>query len=217
MHMACTQMGLPVQPDKDEGPASTLSFLGIELDSVAMEIRLPPEKLTHLQEEIAAWRACKKCKKRELLSLIGLLSHACKVVQSGRSFLRRLIDLSTIPQHLEPYVRLNLEARSDIEWWAQYLQVRNGVSMMHLPNVASPGAVPTSDALGNWGCGAYSGPHSTWRGSTVLAQCDNMAVRPHSEPWLVQESGRNALSQMPSFYNSQVRLPHSGKSHQGSA
>ena len=40
MHMACDQMGLPVEPDKDEGPASTLSFLGIELDSVAMEIRL---------------------------------------------------------------------------------------------------------------------------------------------------------------------------------
>ena len=108
MHMACDQMGLPVEPDKDEGPASTLSFLGIELDSVAMEIRLPPEKLTRLREEIATWRDRKKCKKRELLSLIGLLSHACKVVRSGRSFLRRLIDLSTIPMHLEHYVRLNL-------------------------------------------------------------------------------------------------------------
>ena len=207
MHMACDQMGLPVEPDKDEGPASTLSFLGIELDSVAMEIRLPPEKLTRLREEIATWRARKKCKKRELFSLIGLLSHACKVVRSGRSFLRRLIDLSTIPMHLEHYVRLNLEARSDIEWWAQYSQVWNGVSMMHLPNMASPGVVLTSDASGNCGCGAYSGPHwfmlpwtgsiadyhitvkelipiviagamwgCRWRGSTVLAQCDNMAV-----------------------------------------
>ena len=129
------------------------------------------------------------------------------MVRSGRSFLRRLIELSTIPKHLEHYVRLNLEARSDIEWWTQYLQVWNGVSIMHLPNVASPGAVLTSDASGNWGCGAYSGPHwfmlpwtgsitdyhitvkelipiviagavwgSTWRGSTILAQCDNMAV-----------------------------------------
>ena len=137
----------------------------------------------------------------ELLSLIGLLSHACEVVRSGRSFLRRLIDLSTIPKHLEHYVRLNLEARSDIEWWAQYSQVWNGMSMMHLPDVAYPGAVLTSDAS------AYSGPHwfmlpwtgsivdyhitvkelipivvagavwgSTWHGSTLLAQCDNMAV-----------------------------------------
>ena len=78
---------------------------------------------------------------------------------------------------------------------------------MHLRNMASPGVVLTSDASGNWGCGAYSGPHwfmlpwtgsiadshitvkelipiviagamwgCRWRGSTVLAQCDNMAV-----------------------------------------
>ena len=117
MHMACAQMGLPVEPDKDEGPASTLSFLGIELGNgdppPPGEAHSPPGGDSSLEG---------LCKKRELLSLIGLLSHACKEVRSGRSFLRRLIDLSTIPKHLEHYVHLNLEARSVIEWWAQYLQ-----------------------------------------------------------------------------------------------
>ena len=157
MHEACDQMGLPVEPEKDEGPATALPFLGIELDSMAMEMRLPSEKLTRLRKELAGWKARKTCKKRELLSLIGLLSHACKVVRSGRSFLRRLIDLSMVPKHLEHYVRLSVEARSDIEWWFQYAQIWNGVSMMHLPNAAVPAAVLTSDASGKWGCGAYSG------------------------------------------------------------
>ena len=80
-----------------------------------MEIRLPPEKLTRLRKELAGWKDRKKCKKRELLSLIGLLSHTCKAIRSGRSFLRRLIDLSTVPKHLEHYVRLNIEARSDVK------------------------------------------------------------------------------------------------------
>ena len=31
---------MPVEPEKDEGPASTISFLGLELDSMAMEVRL---------------------------------------------------------------------------------------------------------------------------------------------------------------------------------
>ena len=151
MHAACDQMGLPVEPEKDERPSTSLVFLSIELDSSAMEIHLPAEKLTRLRKELAGWRARKKCKKRELLSLIGLLSHACKVVRSGRSFLRRLIDLSTIPKHLEHYVRLNVEARSDIEWWVQYSQIWNGVSMTHLPNNTSPAAVLTSDAcMGVW-------------------------------------------------------------------
>ena len=160
MHAACDQMGLPVEPEKDDRPCTSLLFLDIELDSSAMEIRLPAEKLTRLRKELAGWRARKKCKKRELLSLIGLLSHACKVVRSGRSFHRRLIDLSTIPKHLEHYVRLNVEARSDIEWWVQYSQIWNGVSMMHLPSETSPAAVLTSDASGNWGCGAFAG--SDW-------------------------------------------------------
>jgi hypothetical protein len=37
---------------------------------------------------------CKVAKKREVLSLIGILSYACKALRVGRSFLRRLIDLS---------------------------------------------------------------------------------------------------------------------------
>ena len=159
MHAACDRMGLPVEPEKDEGPATSLPFLGIDSDSVAMETQLPLEKLAHLQKELTIWKSRKACKKRDL-SLIGLLSHTCKVVCSGRYFLRRLIDLSMVPKHLEHYVRLSSEARSDIEWWSQFCQTWNGISMMHLPNMASPAAVLTSDASGNWGCGAYS--RSSW-------------------------------------------------------
>ena len=57
MHEACDQMGLPVEPEKDEGPATALPFLGIELDSMAMDIRLPSEKLTRLRKELAGWKA----------------------------------------------------------------------------------------------------------------------------------------------------------------
>ena len=63
MHKACERMGLPVEPEKDEGPATRLPFLGIELDSMAMEIRLPPEKLAHLRKELTTWKTRKACKK----------------------------------------------------------------------------------------------------------------------------------------------------------
>ena len=36
MHAACERLGLPVEPEKDEGPATRLVFLGIELDSMAI-------------------------------------------------------------------------------------------------------------------------------------------------------------------------------------
>ena len=56
MHAACKRMGLPVEPEKEEGPATCLPFLGIELDSMAMEIQLPPKKLAHLRKELITWK-----------------------------------------------------------------------------------------------------------------------------------------------------------------
>lgn len=107
------KVGLPTEPEKDEGPATVISFLGLELDSAALEIRLP-EELSRLRAELVKWRGKKACRKRELLFLIGLLSHACKAVRTGRSFLRRLIDLWTMAKQLDHYVRISRDARSDI-------------------------------------------------------------------------------------------------------
>ena len=119
----CEDTGTPIETTKSEGPCTRLTFLGIELDSVAMEVRwLPDVKLARLRESLALamWRRKKACKKRDLLSIIGSLSHACKVVKHRRSFLRRLIGLSKLAKKSDHYLCLNREARSDIEWWFQF-------------------------------------------------------------------------------------------------
>ena len=41
----CDILGVPLALEKVEGPATSLSFLGITLDTVTMEAKLPPEKL----------------------------------------------------------------------------------------------------------------------------------------------------------------------------
>ena len=65
------------EPEKHKGPATIIGFLGMELDTEALGIRLP-----QANAELAAWRGRKACKKRELLSLIGSLSHTCKASES---------------------------------------------------------------------------------------------------------------------------------------
>ena len=151
MHKACEEMGLPTEPDKDEGPATTISFLGMELDSMALEIRLPQDKLVRMRAELSKWRGRKACRKRELLSLIGTLSHACKAVRAGRSFLRRLIDLSMVVKTLDHHVRLSREARSDIKWWFQFSASWNGVAMLREAKEVQASVSITSDASGGWG------------------------------------------------------------------
>ena len=56
MHDTYEMAGLPVEPEKDEGPATKIGVLGLELDSDALEVRLPAEKLSHLRATLASWR-----------------------------------------------------------------------------------------------------------------------------------------------------------------
>jgi len=42
-------------PSKTEGPITTITFLGIEINSTAMEIHLPRDKLTHTYDMLKDW------------------------------------------------------------------------------------------------------------------------------------------------------------------
>lgn len=48
MKQVCEETGLPTEPEKDEGPATSIDFLGMELDTVVLKIHLPPDKLSQL-------------------------------------------------------------------------------------------------------------------------------------------------------------------------
>ena len=67
----CKWLRLPLKERKIEGPSPVLPFLGIILDKLKREIRLPTEKLDHQKLLISAWKTRKGCRKRELLSLVG--------------------------------------------------------------------------------------------------------------------------------------------------
>ena len=130
-------LGVPLAPDKVCGPSRMLTFLGIEIDSVQQLARLPADKMRDLLTLIDAWGDKTRCTKRELLSLIGHLSFAAKVVKPGRLFLRRLIQASTTVSHLHHRIHLSTDMRHDIGWWRSFLPTWNGVSYFQDPPVSS--------------------------------------------------------------------------------
>jgi hypothetical protein len=86
----CNAVNAPLKPEKVIGPSTLLTLLGIELDTVHMQARLPEEKLAALLEELLHFsllpESGRTCSKRQLLSLIGKLAFACKVIPAGRIF-----------------------------------------------------------------------------------------------------------------------------------
>ena len=103
----CKHLGVPLALEKVEGPIVCLVFLGILIDTIAGELRLPREKLNRLCHLTSEWLRKKRCTKRELLSIAGQLQHAATIVKPGRTFLRHLFDLSSRVAKLHHHIKLN--------------------------------------------------------------------------------------------------------------
>ena len=157
MLAVCAALGVPLATEKVEGPSSSLSFLGIHLDTVALEASLPLEKMVRLREELDEWHLKKSCTRKELEHLIGVLQFACKVVAHGRPFVRRMINLLSVTSVAFHHIRLNREFRSDLAWWKTYVEKWNGVSFLQLSKQLIPSVNVFTDASGGFGCGAIWG------------------------------------------------------------
>ena len=127
---AFKHLNIPIAENKLEGPQTSITYLGILIDSSELTIRIPHEKYLELSALLPTWLNRKKCTKKELLSLIGKLSFVCKVVRPGRMFLRRLISLSTTAKLLHHHISLNMNARADIQWWVDNISHFNRKSII---------------------------------------------------------------------------------------
>ncbi len=185
----------PLELSKSEGPTARLTFLGMELDTNKLEIRLPAAKLDRLKLLLKKWELKKA---GDLLSLIGYLQHTAKAVRQGHSFVRRLINASTTVHQL---LRLNVAACSDIKWWSIFASQLVRGSKDH------PVFTVTSDASGTWGCGAYEA--ELWfqlQWPTSMDDC-HLSVNP-----VVIAAGERWVGQSVRFQSAVVALLNSGSS-----
>ena len=160
MVQTADRLGIPLAPDKLEGATTRLVFLDILIASNLMECSLPPDKLSELLPELHAWSSRKQCIKRDLLSLIGKLNFACRIIPAGRIFLWRLIDLSTTARLPYHHISLNSEARQDVAWWLKFLPLWNGRAIIPDPFWSrSPDLELFTDASGGLGFGIYFQGH----------------------------------------------------------
>ena len=136
---------------------------------------------------------------------MGTLCYAARVIQPGRSFLRRAISLLSVAREGHHYIKLNAQFRADMLWWESLSSHWNGASLIITKD--SREVALTSDASGAWGCGAWHGERwfqlewdthtqalhiaakelipimvaaivwgKGWKGCRVVANCDNSAV-----------------------------------------
>ena len=204
MLLLCRAVEAPLKPEKVIGPFTVLVILGIELDTVNQQARLPQDKLTSLLAELEAFSLLPEtgnsCTKRQLLSLIGKLAFACKVVPAGRIFLRRLLDLAHSRESLDTPFPLGNEALQDILWWLKFAGSWNGTAFFQDPTwTPAPQFQLFTDASGTLGYGAYW--KGAWFSQAWPAQLSSKpiewkelyAIVMEAETWGHQWSGKRLL------------------------
>ena len=157
------------------GPATCITFLGIVLGSSLQQLRLPPDRPQEISSPMMSWLGKRTATKRELLSLIGKLFFAAKVVPAGRLFLRHLIHLSTSVRRLHHHIHLNPEARADLQCWNSFLPSWNGILMFIVPEWKDAESFQLyTDASTSFGFGAYLDGawfRGDWRPHQQLPKC----------------------------------------------
>jgi hypothetical protein len=134
----CKLVGVPMVQEKTES-GKCLIFLGIELDSVNMQARLPQDKLAKALNLVHTFQSRPKITVQQLESLVGVLNFACSVVALGRPFLGRLHQMLRGRKVRIPHLHLRLTrgAKEDLKMWEAFLRQFNGVSIF-LPNDPVP-------------------------------------------------------------------------------
>ena len=158
----CKQIGVPLAPSKTVRPSSfylsfflSIPFLGIVLDAVHMEARLPDDKLEMARPLLLAFHSKQKVTLKELQSLIGVLNFACSVVIPGRAFLRWLIDLTMGVHKPHHHIRLTRETKLDLGVWLEFILYFNGRSFFLDDSFLSGDYLQLyTDAAGGIGYGA---------------------------------------------------------------
>ena len=109
-------LGLQSSPEEDCPPATSVVFLGIQLDTLAMSTSVTPNHFHKPLYRCSSALSLLHILRHDLQSLLGIMSSATACVRPAHVFMATL--LNTLHNHRDSrYCFLSDENKSDICWW----------------------------------------------------------------------------------------------------
>ena len=128
----CVDLGFKINKKKNQQGTQVI-FLGIEIDTIKMEARLPPKKRQKCITQLKAILQQPTASYSDLDSLVGSLSFAAGISPDSRGFLQRLNQVLRAGRRNRSPIAIAGEAREDLLWWHSLLQKWNGTSLLLVP------------------------------------------------------------------------------------
>ena len=130
----CDHLGLKLAPDKLTFPATSLEWLGFNVDTVEMRVTIPHPKLQEISELCQSWLTKDRASRRNFQSLAGKLNHVSQCIVGARKFMGRILQsLRRTPKIGS--ISITDDVRADINWFLQYAHATNGIFMIE-PNIS---------------------------------------------------------------------------------
>ena len=152
------RLGVALHPDKREGPSRVIQFLGIEIDSVNMVVRLPSNKKSLLVAACQKALSTGSSSAKDLDRLIGRMGHACNVVEPGRWMLSRIREWrNRLPFGRNEHIPYSLPdfVKEDLGWWIDAMSSWDSRRSIHSYfDTSRHGLILQTDASSSSGVGA---------------------------------------------------------------
>ena len=158
LHKTLRDLGFYIAYKKVKSPSQIQIYLGVEINSKEMSLRLPDEKVERLHTELAFFAGRSRATKKQLQKLCGILAHCATLVRGGRTFSHRIIEMLGRFSSSRRFLTLSKCFKADLDWWVTFSKWFNGSAKIIQPKSGATQVLHT-DASGS-GFGAVSG--SDW-------------------------------------------------------
>ena len=144
-------LGFYVAWSKVTAPSTEAQYLGIIVDTLKMELRMPEGKLDKMNSLLGTYSNKSWISKKDLERLTGLLGHCAQCVRGGRIFCRRLYSLyKQMVQKNLGGIQIPSMTRDDIRWWSKFGRTFNGAAIIN--NTLSDYPVHTDASKEGFAC-----------------------------------------------------------------
>ena len=148
-----SDIGMQEAEDKASAPSRVMIFLGLEVNTILMTLKIPHEKMCEIRTVLRQWLSKSVASKREIQQLVGLLNFAAGCIKPGRIYFSRILNVLRGCDRGCVYISSDL--RKDIEWWWNCAERFNGISYIMNPSWEVPRQTVQTDVCLT-GCGALT-------------------------------------------------------------
>ena len=155
-------VGLQIAPNKCCPPCTIMTFLGVEVNTLKLTLKIPEQKWTEIKLTLLHWAAKETAYLKEVQELAGLLNFACRCVKSGRIYLARILNFLRLFNNNKTPKTVENDVKLDIKWWLTLAPKFNGVSLIQELKLSKPDQIMSSDSCLTGGGSFFEGRFVHW-------------------------------------------------------